>query len=175
MLQHFDVSLHQHSSITRSTHNFLQQLSLRARPHPKEEGAHVLSVQHLTATSYKGFPSQPPLTRVVHHYRKGLCTQQLHLVQLLQGMWLFVFCLLHTHQLHPALVSTPHDAPAAPPTAPLKHPEQCHTQRPHALEGKSHSPLNISVHQQPDQYTCHSHKDWVMVHTLQPYGSKRGR
>lgn len=38
MLQHLDVSPHQHSSITRSTHNFHQQL-----PCPKEEGACAVS------------------------------------------------------------------------------------------------------------------------------------
>lgn len=106
---------------------------------------------------------------------RGFAPSSGTVMQLLEGMWLFGFCLLHTPQLHLALVPTPCAAPATPPMAPLQHPEQCHTQRPRALERKSHSPLNISVHQQPDQYPCHSHQDWVMVHTLQPYGSKRER
>lgn len=38
-----------------------------------------------------------------------------------------------------------------------------------------HSPLSIGVHKQPDQYSRHSHENWVMVHTLQPCGSKRER
>lgn len=128
--------------------------------------------------------SQPPLTRVFHHSHllqefsttgRSFAPSSSTGMQLLQVMWLFGFCLLHIHQLHLPLLFTPHVAPANTSHGPTATPEQCHTQRPCALEGKSHSPLNISVHQQPDQYPCHSHKDWVMVHALQPCGSKRER
>lgn len=139
-------------------------LSHRARPHPKEEGAHVLSVQHLT----------PPPTRAFHHHGKGLCIQ--HWDAAATGnvaLWFLPaphssaspYFNLHT----PCCSCHTSHGPTATPRA------MSHTQRPCALEGKSHSPLNISVHQQPDQDPCHSHKDWVMVHTLQPYGSKRER
>lgn len=160
------VSPHQHSSITRSIHNFQQQLSCHTVPDPIPRRKAYMCCQYNVLQPPQGFSTTTG---------RGFAPSSGTVMQLLEGMWLFGFCLLHTLQLHPALVPTPCAAPATPPMAPLQHPEQCHTQRPRALEGKSHSPLNISVHQQPDQYPCHGHQDWVMVHALQPYGNKRER
>lgn len=132
-------------------------LSHRARPHPKEESAHVLSLQHLTATSHKGFP--PPQEGALH---PAVATGNV-------ALWFLPAP--HSSASPCFSLHTPCCSCSTSP-GPTATPERCHTQRPRALEGKSHSPLNISVHQQPDQYPCHSHKDWVMVHALQPYGSK---
>lgn len=64
------VSPHQHGSITRSTLNFQQQLSCHTVPDPIPRRKVYMCCQYNT--------SQPPLTRVFHHHRKGLCTQQWH-------------------------------------------------------------------------------------------------
>lgn len=112
MLQHCDVLPHQDSSVTCSTHNFHQQLSCHTVPAPSQEGrctcavstashSHLLQGFSITATSHKGFP--PPQEGALHPAVATL------------GMWLFGFCLIHTHQLHLTLVSTPHAAPATPP------------------------------------------------------------
>lgn len=109
------VSPHQHSSITAPSHtapttsNSSCPVTQCQIPSQGGRSTHALSTTSHSHLS-QGFSTATG---------RGFAPSSGTGMQLLQGMWLFGFCLLHTHQLHLALVPTPHAAPATPPMVPL--------------------------------------------------------